>query len=308
VVDPLADFVALLQPTARHVKIVTAAGPWRVSRSERGGTFYGAVLEGRIRVDVAGRAPLVLGQGDFVLIPDAVSFVASSPVPPRGKRDSRFTTLPGGHVHHGEPGARPDVRLAIGRGAFESPDAALLVSLLPEVVHVRGEPRLTTLLSLVTDEARAHRPGREVVLTRLLEVVLLEALRSAETSTSPGLIRGLADERVAVALRAVHGRTSTSWTVASLAKEAGLSRSAFFERFVRAVGTPPMEYLLGWRMALARRDLERGASVAEVASRSGYGSASAFSVAFSRHVGQPPKRYASAFHVEPSFGAQSWPW
>lgn len=82
-------------------------------------------------------------------------------------------------------------------------------------------------------------------------------------------------------------------TVAQLAKEAALSRSAFFERFSRAVGLAPMAYLLNWRMALAKNMLQRGeVRIAEIAERVGYGSASAFSVAFTRHVGLPPARYA----------------
>ena len=86
------------------------------------------------------------------------------------------------------------------------------------------------------------------------------------------------------------------WTVAQLAKTAALSRSAFFERFTRTVGLPPMEYLLAWRMAVAKDLLRRhDVGLAEVAERVGYGSASTFSTAFSRHVGQPPGRYARGF-------------
>jgi len=91
----------------------------------------------------------------------------------------------------------------------------------------------------------------------------------------------------------MHERITDPWTVAQLAKEAALSRSAFFERFSRAVGVTPMEYLLRWRMAMAKNLLRRKeGGVAEVAERVGYGSASAFSVAFTRHVGLPPTRYA----------------
>ena len=86
-----------------------------------------------------------------------------------------------------------------------------------------------------------------------------------------------------------------SWTVAQLANEAALSRSAFFERFNRTVGVAPMAYLLAWRMALAKHLLRRPEiALAEVANRVGYGSASTFSTAFSRYVGQPPSRYARA--------------
>jgi transcriptional regulator GlxA family with amidase domain len=132
------------------------------------------------------------------------------------------------------------------------------------------------------------------VLTRLVEVLLIEALRATPGEEAPpGLLRGLADAHLALAIRQMHGHLARSWTVAQLAKTAGLSRSAFFERFTRTVGQPPVEYLLAWRMAVAK-DLLRGQDLglAEIAERVGYGSASTFSVAFSRHVGRPPGRYA----------------
>jgi AraC-like DNA-binding protein len=94
----------------------------------------------------------------------------------------------------------------------------------------------------------------------------------------------------------MHADPARPWTIVELAKEAALSRSAFFDRFQRSVGVPPMEYLLGWRMALAKDMLRQDADIAEVAERVGYGSASTFSTAFSRHVGQPPGRYARAAH------------
>ena len=94
-------------------------------------------------------------------------------------------------------------------------------------------------------------------------------------------------------LRAMHARPTHAWTVAELAKEAALSRSTFFERFNRTVGVAPMEYLLRWRMALAKDLLRRAEGrIAEVALRVGYSSASTFSVAFTRHVGQSPSQYA----------------
>jgi AraC-like DNA-binding protein len=93
----------------------------------------------------------------------------------------------------------------------------------------------------------------------------------------------------------MHAEVQRSWTVAQLAKAAGLSRSAFFDRFTRIVGMSPMEYLLAWRMAVARGLLRRqDLGIAEVADRVGYSSASTFSTAFSRHVGEPPSRYARA--------------
>jgi AraC-like DNA-binding protein len=204
-----------------------------------------------------------------------------------------------GEVRHGTRGGRPDVRLLGGYFMFDSPDAAMLVSLLPAVVHVRGVERLSTLVRLVGEESIERRAGRDLVLSRLVEVLLIEALRATDEDAPPGLLRGLADPRLAPAVRQMHGQLARSWTVAQLAKTAALSRSAFFDRFTRNVGLPPMEYLLAWRMAVAKDLLRRkDLGLAEVAERVGYGSASTFSTAFSRHVGQPPGRFARA-HATP---------
>ncbi|MEZ4299983.1 MAG: AraC family transcriptional regulator [Polyangiaceae bacterium] len=164
-----------------------------------------------------------------------------------------------------------------------------------------GALRLSTLVHLVGEESMEARPGRELVLARLVEVLLIEALRSSPgDGAPPGLLRGPGDAQLAAALRHMHAHPARSWTIAQLAKTAALSRSTFFERFARTVGLPPMEYLLAWRMALARDLLRRDElAIAEVAARVGYGSASTFSTAFSRHVGQPPGRYARA-RDEPS--------
>lgn len=293
-IDPLAEMVTLLQPSAPFAKLVSAAGPWSVRRSDPGRPFYCVILEGATRLKVGGRESLTLRTGDFALIPSAFDFTVSSIEPPTGKRHTGHLTLPDGEVRHGNPSGPPDVRMLVGYCVFASMDAKLLVSLLPQLVLVQGERRLGTLVELLREESRGQRPAREVILARLLEVLLIEVLRSASgIAASPGLVRGLADERVAVAIRRMHETPNTAWTVARLAKEAALSRSAFFERFSRTVGRPPMEYLLTWRMALAKSLLRRHqVSVAEVAERVGYSSASTFSVAFTRNVGLPPARYA----------------
>lgn len=195
----------------------------------------------------------------------------------------------------GEQEGPTDLRILAGHCSFGSPDAALLVSLLPALVHVRGEPRLAMLVKLLNAESRGDRPARAIVLAHLLEVLLIESLRStAGTAASPGLVRGLADARLSAALRAIHQAPTRPWTVVDLAKISALSRSAFFERFNKMVGVTPMAYLLSWRMALAKDMLRRGvAGVADIAERVGYSSASTFSVAFSRHVGRTPTQFAN---------------
>jgi AraC-like DNA-binding protein len=293
-IDPLADIVTLLQPAARFSKLVECAGAWRIRREATGEPFYCAVLDGACRVTFGDDQPFILEAGDFVLVPAMRDLVNESLDAPADLPDTIPAQLADGRFRAGRLDGPADLRMRIGHCSFGAPDAALLVSLLPDVVIVRGEPRLATLMQLLGEETRARRAARELVLERLLEVLLIEALRSGtETTAAPGLGRGLADERLAASLHALHARPAHPWTVADLAAEAALSRSAFFARFSRVVGLAPREYLLAWRMALAKQLLRRRElTMDEVAERVGYGSASTFSVAFARHAGVPPARYA----------------
>ena len=294
--DPLTLVVGLLQPNASYSKLVIAGGAWAVRRSDEGRPFYCVVLDGSCRLAVAGQSPITLNSGDFVLVPAAYDVAASSfDPPPDGSEPERVEISPG-VFRLGSAGETPNIRMLVGHCAFGSNDADLLVSLLPQLVLVRGQGRLTTLVELLNGEWHGDRPGREVVVARLLEVLLIEALRcTGGPEAPPGLLRGLADDRLAAALRQMHGYPRKAWTVIDLAREAALSRSIFFERFRREVGVAPMEYLLSWRMALAKDLLRREkAGVAQVAERIGYRSASTFSTAFARHVGMPPILYARA--------------
>lgn len=293
--DPLSEIISLLQPRAVFSKRISGAGRWAVRYSEFGQPSFCVVLEGSCRLAVDGHRPPTLVAGDFVLLPATPGFVMSGFEPAKVEHvDPKVMASPTGEVRHGRKGGRPDVRQLGGYFVFDSPDSALMVSLLPAVVHVRGVERLSVLVRLVGEESNERRSGRELVLTRLVEVLLIEALRVTQTDDGrPGLLRGLADPRLGPAIRQMHRQVSRSWTAGDLAKLAALSRSAFFDRFTRVVGMAPMEYLLAWRMAMARDLLRRERlSVAEVAERVGFGSSSAFSTAFSRHVGQPPSRYA----------------
>jgi AraC-like DNA-binding protein len=293
--DPLSEIITLLQPRTVFAKRISGAGRWGVRYSRFDQPSFAAVLEGRCRLAVDGHATVTLEAGDFVLLPATPGFTMSGFEPVRPDLvDPKLMAKPTAEVRHGTRTGPPDVRLLGGYFAFDSPDHALLVSLLPGLFHVRGAPRLAVLVRLVAEEASERRSGRELVLSRLVEILLIEALRSTSGEDTPkGLLRGLADARLAPALRQMHTHLARSWTVPQLAKAAALSRSAFFERFTQNVGLPPMEYLLAWRMAVAKDLLRRHElGIAEVAERVGYGSASTFSTAFSRHVGSSPGRYA----------------
>jgi AraC-like DNA-binding protein len=293
-VDPLSEVIALLRPHAVFSKIISGAGRWAVRYADFGQPSFCTVLDGSCRLTVDGQEPLILEAGDFLLLPKTPGFTMSGFEPAPAKFiDPKVVPAPTNEVRHGTSDGDPDVRLLGGSFVFDSKDGDLLVSLLPALVHVRGVERLSTLVHLVRDEATAERPGRDLVLERLIEVMLIEALRTIQGEAAPaGLLRGLGDARLAIAIREMHADPAHAWTVEELARKAALSRSVFFDRFTGAVGVPPIEYLLGWRMAIAKDLLrQQDISLAEIAERVGYSSASTFSTAFSRYVGQPPSRF-----------------
>jgi AraC-like DNA-binding protein len=292
--DPLSDVIRLLTPRAVFSKGISGAGRWAVRYAEFGRPGFCAVTEGRCRLAVEGEAPILLETGDFVLLPTTPAFTMSGlePAPPV-RIDPNTAPSPGGEVRFGCQDGPPDMRQVGGWFTFNAENAGLLVSLLPRMIHVRGNPRLAGLVHLLGDEAGRDEVGRELVLERLVEILLIEALRSVPVHAArPGLLRGLADARIAAALRCMHGDIVRAWTIPELAGIAAMSRSAFFDRFVRMVGSRPMEYLLTWRMAVAKTLLRTGGlSLDEVAHRVGYGSASTFSTAFSRQEGVPPGQF-----------------
>jgi len=293
--DPLSDVVQLLHPQAVFANVISGKGNWAVRYADYGQPGFCIVLEGSARLAVDGHAPITISAGDFVLLPTTPAFTLSGFVPaPPVFIDPDVVPGGQGELRHGDPDGPPDMRSLGGAFLFDTRDAALLVSLLPTVVHVQGSQRLMQLVQMVGEEYAQQQPGNAYMLSRLVEMLLVEAMRSTTAGNAPpGLLRGLGDERLAMALKQIHARIAHGWTVGELAKAAALSRSTFFERFTRAVGVPPMEYVLAWRMEVAKELLRRdGLSVTEVAERVGYGSTSTFSVAFSRHVGEPPSRYA----------------
>jgi AraC-like DNA-binding protein len=300
--DPLAQVIALMNPRAVYSKVISGAGSWAVRYSKFGQPSFCTMLEGECVLAVDGQPPLALIAGDFVLMPATPGFTLSSfspavPVfmdPMKAARDAT-------EIRHGKRDGPPDVRMLGGYFDFDSPDAGLLVSLLPSLLHMRGVERMTQLVQLVRNESVEQKPARDLILERLVEVLLVEALRSAPCeSAPPGLLRAMGDPRLAAALRQIHGNPAHPWTVEDLAAVAALSRSAFFARFSKAVGIPPMEYLISWRMAVAKNLLGRdGLDIAEVAGRVGYSSASTFSTAFARHVGQAPGRFSRVRRAHP---------
>ncbi|GAA2612069.1 AraC family transcriptional regulator [Dactylosporangium fulvum] len=169
-----------------------------------------------------------------------------------------------------------------------------LLGALPKALVVPREDWDTPLVALLADEIAKDRPGQEAVLDRLLDLMLITALRTwlSRPGTAPGWYRAQSDPVIGPALLLLHHEPAAPWTVASLAARVGVSRAALARRFVELVGEPPMAYLTGWRLALAADLLlEPGATLGAVARQVGYGSAFALSAAFKRVRGMTPQQH-----------------
>ncbi|MCV9960691.1 AraC family transcriptional regulator [Pararhizobium sp. BT-229] len=294
--DPFSDVITLLRPHAVFSKPITGKGEWGVRYSAYGAPGFAIVLAGRCWLAIEEDEPVLLERGDFVLLPSSPAFEMLSQPGARCVAGQPSDT----DIRHGDPDGEPDFRMLGGSFQLNPVNAPLLVALLPRMIHVRAVDgntgRLAGVIDLIMEECAAERPGREMILERLLEVMLMECLRwpGIEKSTLPaGLLAGMQDAALARVLRAMHADIRGGWTVAELAKRAGMSRSAFAARFTAMIGCAPMEYLSRWRMTLAKDALSRGGkSLDRLAEEIGYESASAFSTAFRRRIGCSPGTFA----------------
>lgn len=300
--DPLAAIITLLRPKAVLSKLISGAGRWAVRYQEFGHPSFALVLNGSCWLAVEGGGPAQLETGDFVFLPRTPGFTLSSDLETEPVLVSPDASEHVSIVKHGDETVEPSVLLQGGYFAFDQVNAPMLLDQLPDLIHIRssdsGIDSISQIIKLIDKEARGDGAGRDLILERLVEVMLLEALRSADNSTGAelqkaGFLSGLRDPAIAAALRAMHADVAHSWSVKELGRRAGMSRSAFANRFAKTVGTTPIEYLLQLRMALAKDMLRREKrSLTEVAEVVGYRSTSAFSTAFSRHAGISPGAFA----------------
>ncbi|WP_454683831.1 AraC family transcriptional regulator [Ancylobacter moscoviensis] len=294
--DPLSDIIALLRPHTAISKPITGRGRWGVRYAAHDAPGFTLILKGECWIAFEGREPMALREGDFLLLPSTPAFTLSSHPGVEGVPRAPMEVA----VRHGEAEGAADFESLGGTFRIEPVNAPLLLALLPRLIHIPAAHgrtgRLGRMIGLIMEECASEEPGREMVLQRLLEVLLVEALRwhgIAAADGRAGLLSGLRDPALARALRALHADVRAGWTVADLARIAGQSRSAFAARFGEVLGCGPIEYLARWRMALAKDALIRGTKTLEgIADEIGYESASAFSTAFRKRLGCPPGKFA----------------
>jgi AraC-like DNA-binding protein len=299
-IDPLGEALHHLRMRGVFYSRCEFTAPWGIELPAIADSLmFHVVINGSCWLEVGEAEQLRLQPGDLALVPhgaghmlrsDPAAFTPGLFDLPRDAVSERYEVIRvnGG----GEP-----ARLLCGTVYFDHPAARQLSALLPPVILVQGwrsaeSEWIASTLRLMASEAQSPRPGGEEVITRLADILVIQAIRvwlEQESPAASGWLSALHDPQVGRALAMIHREPAREWRVETLAAAVAMSRSAFAERFSRLVGEAPMQYVTRWRMYLALDALrEERATVGEIALRLGYGSEAAFSRAFKRFVGVPP--------------------
>jgi AraC-like DNA-binding protein len=297
--DPLSDVLSLLKLRSFKSGGLEAGGNWSISFPRHEGIKCYTAVSGECWLAVEGIPDAVrVKPGDCFLLPTGTAFRLASdlglaPV----DANTVFPVVQDGGVSCLNGGG--DFFSVGGHFALSGDFASVLTSILPPIVHIHNESDKAVLRWCVEgmrQELRNPQPGGFLVAQQLATMMLVLALRlhlAEGMKEGIGWLFALADKRMAAAITAMHADPAHRWTLQSLAKKAGMSRTVFATKFKQAVGLSPLDYLTRWRMLLAAERLKSsGAPITSIAQSLGYESDSAFSTAFKRVMGCSPRNYA----------------
>ncbi len=299
--DVLADVLDLLHLQSVVYCQATIAKPdWALAFQPARRAVFHIVSQGVCTLRLADQSGCIdLNPGDLLLVTDGGDHVIQ-----RGSGHPLCATIALETaepvctlMHYGADAV--ETTLVCGTFTFSGPNARSLLALLPPVLHFPAAQAqklaFAPLLTALMDEAQMQRPGAQTILTRLADVLFVQIMRAwldDPVASNSGWLRALRDPHIARSLGSLHAAPERDWTVAHLAQEALMSRSAFAARFQALVGEPPLRYLTNWRMQLACRLLQNSQhSLAAIAAQVGYESEAAFSKAFKRAQGCSPGQY-----------------
>jgi AraC-like DNA-binding protein len=299
--DALSEALRGLRFRSRVLCRSELGAPWGFTVRQQSGASFHFVLDGACFVEIETQpdpCPLQIRAGDLVILPRGDTHtVRDAPSSPSIFLDDLVADSPpdsSGRLRHG--GSGPRTTLLCGAFEFEGNAALPLLSALPKRMVVRADGPHTGWLRLVMDslalEAQRSVAGSGPLVDRLVDIVFIQAVRAhvgVLGGPDAGWLAAMRDPQLGAAIAAIHGTPGKAWTVASLAKVASMSRTAFATRFALLLGESPVRYLTRVRMARAIEELKDArSSLASIAERVGYGSDVAFSKAFKRYVGIGP--------------------
>lgn len=297
--DPITDVLTAMRVESVVYGRLEATAPWGVHVHANDHAKFSLVSRGSCWLTLDdGSDSIRLANGDFFLLAPGTSY-ALSDTPGTATRDfAEVVRVKCGDGFEFGGGGEPTTLIG-GKVAFDRSNGKPLTDLLPPLIHIRaGHPQARALeatLQMLASETGTSIPGSQLVINRIADILVIQSIRAHLASCAgvrSGWVRALSDPQIGAALKAMHESIEQPWTVARLASEAGMSRSAFAQRFKELVGEAPLEYLTRWRMYQASRLIrESGQKMVDIAKRVGYDSDGAFNKAFKRAVGVSPGEY-----------------
>ncbi|MCX5662244.1 MAG: AraC family transcriptional regulator [Planctomycetota bacterium] len=302
--DVLTDVMQTVRLRSTLCGLMEMTAPWGVRMPPPAGSrlWFVVVSRGTCSLEMEGlEGSLPLAGGDLVIGLSAGGCVLrdgpGSLAEPFEQLAQAGEAGAGFVVRQGGGGAA--VRLVWGAFTIEDRDDNPLMASLPAYIHIRAEQShsvasLASTLACVVSEAGSEQPGAYTIVSRMADVLFVQAVRlhlREDDPSAAGWLRALSHPQIGAALRLLHESPADPWTVQSLAQSVGMSRSTLSAQFSRLVGHSPMHYLTSWRMYKAATSLREGASIARVARTVGYSTDAAFSKAFRRHIGRAPGEY-----------------
>lgn len=310
--DPLVDALQVLRPRGTMYTQCALTAPWGISSPRMDHTLmFHVVTSGQCWLMADGHESTKLRRGDLALLPRGYEHaLVSEP----GARTTSLFDMPLIRVSEhfetircGNGGAATE--LICGTMQFDHPAAKHLLALLPDIIAIDPASSLCSdwlhsTLTLIAAEASAPRISSDAVITRLADVIVILAIRSwieRDPAAQVGWLRALRDRQLGRAIALIHREPARAWTIARLADEVAMSRSAFAARFAELVGMTVMQYVTQWRMQIAYSELQHAQTrVADLAARMGYQSEAAFSRAFKRFSGISPSEVRTQRAADPS--------
>lgn len=307
--DPLSDVLGTLNLRGGIFVRTEAASPWSLSFA-KGEAHFHVVERGEVIATVGGSKKSIRAvAGDLLVFPHGDGHEIAD------KRGRKGVSLDAVVKRGWDAEARvlrigvgePDTQIICGTFNLDPSGREALLSALPPVLHVEGRSgrpsgQIDLVMRIFLAEAHGTSPGSPLCAARLIDLILIQAIRdwlSKQPANVGGWLGAMRDPHVGPALARLHDDPAHAWSVEELAQRVGLSRSPLASRFRLLVGEPPLRYLTRWRMHLAAQMLRQGASVREAGERVGYASEAAFSRAFKRCIGKPPVKFRGV-HTHPA--------
>lgn len=296
--DPIDDVFGSMRVHTSLYARIEASTPWGVTFVRGKAARFGYVVRGQCWLTVAGRAPVQVSAGDCWMIVGGAQYALQDQPGTPTEYCYKALREHSNHVVRLGGGGDP-VTVITGWFLFDRQGAQPLIDLMPELILTRMDAERSELmqstLHLLAVETARRSLGTDIMVSRLADILFIQAIRAhaaSEGAEASGWIGALIDPRLSRAFAAIHARVENGWTVEELAREAGMSRSAFAARFRDSVGLSPLDYVTRWRMFRAGGMLRQGQhSIAEIAVRVGYENESAFAKAFKRVTGMTPGAY-----------------